>query len=110
MRGFRTLVVLLVFLCLIPPLSLLAVGLIARWAECQLDPDAPLRCVIVGGDYGDILFSIANFGWYAVATLPLLVALLVGWLLIESVRFVGRPKKLQERQAPAASRNRVRGS
>lgn len=110
MRGLRTFIAFLIFLCLVPPFSLFAAGLIARNAACQLDPDTPLQCLILGSDYGDVLFAIANFGWYAVATLPLLIALLVGWLLIETVRFIGKPRKPQPAQAPAALRNRVRGS
>ncbi len=43
MRAFRTLTILLMLLCLVPPLSLLAAGLIARWAGCELDlpPNTP---------------------------------------------------------------------
>ncbi len=124
MRTFRTFIVLILFLCLVPALSLLAAGLIARWAGCELDlpPNTPLPCTILGGDYGTMLFALADFGWYAVGTLPAFVALLAGWLTVEIVRSMGRPKKprkpeplaasrkLRQPPAPAASRNRARGS
>ena len=137
MRAFRTLIIICMLLCLVPPLSLLAAGLVARWAGCELDlpPNTPLPCTILGGDYGDVLFALADFGWYAVGTIPAFVALLAGWLIVELVRAVGRPRKPRQPPAssfsfsrklrhtpaptasrnrhppaPAASRNRARGS
>jgi hypothetical protein len=120
MRAFRILIILCMLLCLVPPLSLLAAGLIARWAGCELDlpPNTPLPCAILGGDYGNVLFALAEFGWYAVGTIPAFVALLAGWLIVEIVRAMGRPRKprqppapffsrkLRHTPAPAASRNR----
>ena len=124
MRAFRTLIILCMLACLVPPLSLLMAGLMARWAGCELDlpPNVPLPCTILGGDYGKVLFTLADFGWYAVGTIPAFVALLVGWLTVEIVRAAGRPRKprqpptpsfsrkLRQPPAPAASRNRLRGS
>jgi len=120
MRAFRTLIIVCMLLCLVPPLSLLAAGLIARWAGCELDlpPNTPLPCMILGGDYGNVLFALAEFGWYAVGTIPAFIALLAGWLVVEIVRAMGRPRKprqppapsfsrkLRHTPAPAASRNR----
>jgi len=122
MRAFRTLIMLLLFLCLVPPLSLLAATLIARSAKCELDPNTPVPCTILGGDVGDLLFKVEDFGWYSVETIPVFVALLATWLIVELVRGLGRPKKprpsqtavaarkARPPQAPAASRNRARGS
>ncbi len=110
MRVFRLLVVLLIFLCLVPPLTLAAAGLIAGEAGCQLDPDAPVPCQILGGDYGDVIYTLTHFGWYTVETLPVLIALLVTWILLEIVRSIMLPRKQSASQTPANSRNRVRGS
>jgi hypothetical protein len=112
MRALRTLIIFVLLLCLVPPASLLAVTLIARWAKCELDPNAPVTCTVFGSDIGDFLFKVADFGYYAVETIPTFIALLAGWIVIEIVRAVGRPRKPPQtkRQAPAASRNRARGS
>ena len=122
MRVFRTLIILLMLLCLVPPLSLLAVTLIARWASCGIDQNTPVPCTILGSDYGGVLYAIADFGYYAVETIPAFVALLAGWLTVELVRGMGQPRKAAQPQkaagprktrvpqAPAASRNRARGS
>ncbi len=110
MRFFRMLVSLLILLCLVPPLVLLAAALIARSLGCEIDPDAPAACPILGGDYGDILYAMTHFGWYAVETLPILAAVLVSWMLIEIVRALGRRGGQASRQTPANSRNRERGS
>jgi len=110
MRFFRMLVSLLILLCLVPPLVLLAAAFLARSMGCELDPDAPAACQILGGDYGDILYAMAHFGWYAVETIPILAALLVSWALIEIVRALGRRRNRASPQTPASSRNRERGS
>ena len=125
MRAFRTLIILCMLACLVPPLSLLMAGLIARWAGCELDlpPNTPLPCTILGGDYGNVVFALADFGWYAVGTIPAFVALLAGWLTVEIVSALGRPRKsprqpptptfsrkVRQPPASAASRNRLRGS
>ena len=93
MRAFRTLIIVVLLLCLVPPASLLAATLIARWAKCELDPNAPVACTAFGSDIGDILFKVADFGFYAVETIPTFVALLAGWIVVEIVRAMGRPKK-----------------
>jgi hypothetical protein len=130
MRAFRTLIILTMLLCLVPPLSLLAAGLLARWAGCDLDlpPVTPLPCTILGGDYGNVLFALAHFGWYAVETIPAFGALLAAWIIVEIIHAMGRSRKtrqpaapsfsrklpysqkLRQPPAPAASRNRARGS
>ncbi len=110
MRLFRMLAGFLILLCLAPPLVLLAASLIARWAGCQLDPDVEVACQMLGGNYGDILYDMTHFGWYAVETLPVLAVLVGGWLSIEIVRAIGKERKPAMRQTPASSRNRERGS
>ncbi len=116
MRAFRILIIVLLLLCLIPPGSLLAVTLIARWARCELDQGAPMTCTVFGSDIGDFLFKAEDFGYYAIETLPTFVALLAVWIVVEIVRGLGQPRKpapsksKTQRQAPAGSRNRARGS
>lgn len=122
MRFLRTLIILSLLLCLVPPLSLLAAGLIARWAGCGLDPNMPVTCTILGSDYGGLLFTLVDFGYYTIETIPAIVALLAVWVTVEIVRSMARPKKAPEPQGaarskkpgapqtPAASRNRARGS
>ena len=62
MRFIRMLVGLLILLCLVPPLVLVAAALIGRWTGCEVDPDAPHACRLLGGDYGDYLYSLVRFG------------------------------------------------
>lgn len=100
MRAARTAIVLLMILCLIPGISLLSAALMARWAGCQLDPDTPLPCPIMGSDFGGPLFALADFGWLSVATFPVLVALLASWLLIELVHAAGKPPKRDIKRSP----------
>jgi hypothetical protein len=111
MRALRMLLFFIALACLVPTLSLLLASLLARWAGCEIDPDAPLPCHLLGGDYGDILYALTHFGWYSVETLPILAAVLVTWILIEIVRNIGKPRDATPgRQTPANSRKRERGS
>jgi hypothetical protein len=111
MRLFRKLMGVLIPLCLVPPLVLVAAALIGRWTGCRADPDAVHACQMIGGDYGGILFSMMRFGQNTGASLLILAALLVSWLLIEIMRAIGgAPRKTPAAQTPASSRNRERGS
>jgi hypothetical protein len=113
MRAFRTLIIVFLLLCLVPPAVLIAVTLVAGWAKCGLDQGGPVPCTIFGSDAGDFLFKVSDFGWYAVETLTAFVALLAIWIVVEVVNAVGRPKQpppKTRRQTPVASRNRARGS
>ena len=65
-------------------------ALIGRWTGCEVDPDAPHACRLLGGDYGDILYSLVHFGDNAGAAIVALAALLVSWALIEIVEAIGR--------------------
>jgi hypothetical protein len=110
MRLIRMAILFLILLCLVPPLVLLMATLLARWTGCDLDPDVQVPCNVLGGDYGDILYSMNHFGWRAVMTLPILAALLAGWAVIEILRTLGRTGKPATPHTPASSRNRKRGS
>lgn len=111
MRFIRMLGGLLILLCLIPPLVLVTAALIGRWTGCEVDPDAPHACQLLGGDFGDLLYSLAHFGDNTGAAILALVALLVSWALIEIVGVAGRsPSKKPAPQTPASSRNRERAS
>ena len=111
MRFIRMLAGLLILLCLVPPLVLVAAALIGRWTGCEVDADAPHACRLLGGDYGDILYSLVHFGDNAGAAIVALAAVLVSWALIEIAGSVGRsPRKKPATQTPASSRNLERGS
>ena len=89
---------------------LVAAALIGRWTGCDVDPDAPHACQLIGGDYGDILYALAHFGENAGAAILVLAAVLTGWGLLELAHWMGSPPKKSGRQTPASSRNRKRGS
>jgi hypothetical protein len=108
MRIFRTIIVLLISFCLTPPCVLLAAGLIARWSGCAINSDAPEACPALWGDFGPILYSMVDFGWLTVETVPILGALIISWLVIEIFRPAAGPAQLPDRTLPS-SRSRLRG-
>ena len=110
MRAFRILVLIAFLCCLVPVVSLVLATYAARWAGCELDSDVPLPCRVLGGDYGEPLFAVWQFGLFSVVTLPLIAALLASWLVVEAANLLGRKSQQAGGQTPATSRNRTRGS
>jgi hypothetical protein len=104
MRIFRTIIVLLILLCVTPPCVLLIAGLIARWSGCTINPDTPETCNILGGDHGATLYRMADFGWLTVPAVPIIAALVIGWLVVEILRPAAGPARPLDQ-----TRNRVRG-
>jgi hypothetical protein len=91
MRVFRMIIVLLILLCLAPPCLLLIAGQIARWSGCPINPDAPEARSILGVDYCAILYWMADFGWLTVPAVPILAALVIGWLAVKVLRPAAGP-------------------
>ncbi len=110
MRGFRILVLIALLCCIVPVLSLALATYLARWGGCELDHDVPLPCNALGGDYGEPLFAIWQFGLLSVITVPIMAALVATWVIAEIINLLGRRSEPARRQAPATSRNRARGS
>ncbi|GGF06499.1 hypothetical protein GCM10011611_10020 [Aliidongia dinghuensis] len=78
--GLSLLAILL--LTFFPVLSVVAAGLLANIAECELNEAAVHPCVIAGHDFGDPLYTMAVLGWLALATIPFGGALLICWAVV----------------------------
>lgn len=91
MRLFRSLMVITILLAALPLLSMVAAETIARLYGCTLDLAAPKPCMAGGEDIGQGLFTLGMMGWFLFATLPVLLALVLAWILTELVyRYVYR--------------------
>jgi hypothetical protein len=71
----------IVALALAPVLPVVAASSIANAHGCKLDEGNPHPCIVFGADIGGWLYSMGVTGWYAVATIPLGLIALLGWLV-----------------------------
>jgi hypothetical protein len=91
MRLFRILMGVLILLAALPLLSMVAADTIARFYGCVLDLAAPRPCMAGGADIGHGLFTLGMMGWFLFATMPVLLALVLAWILTElAYRYVTR--------------------
>jgi hypothetical protein len=87
MRVFRSLIVIVILLCLAPAFSMLAADIIARIYGCNLDLAATHPCMAGGTDIGGTLMTMGMMGWYLMTTLPVLLATVALWITVEIVRW-----------------------
>lgn len=87
MRVFRILAVTVILLCLAPLASMAAADLIATIYGCTIDLASKHPCVVGGTDIGDTLMALGMMGWFLMTTLPVLLATLVLWIIVEIARW-----------------------
>lgn len=78
MDFFRTssfkLAFLLIFVGVLPLISVLVAAQIASWAGCALHEGFKNPCIINGTDWGELLFTMLGFGWLMLVSLPIAAA------------------------------------
>ena len=76
-----------------PVLSLLLALLFALPFGCELDEGSVHPCVVLGLDFGGLLYSMSVGGLFAMFTIPLAGPALIVWLIVFVVlRLMRRPR------------------
>jgi len=88
MRAFRALMAVLLFLCLLPMMSMAVAEFIAQLYGCKLDLASVHPCIVGGSDIGETLLTLGMMGYFLFATMPGVVAIVVVWVIIELIRWV----------------------
>jgi hypothetical protein len=65
-----------------PLVSLLLAVLFASAFGCALDEGSVHPCVVLGLDFGDMLYPMAVGGWFVMFTIPLAGLALIVWLIV----------------------------
>ena len=60
--------------------SVLSAALLARSHGCRLDEANVYPCIILGADWGGVLYGMSILGWLMLATLPAGALALLIWL------------------------------
>ena len=76
-----TLVVIVLF-ALAPVISVFFTYLVAEANGCQVDEGSVHTCMVMGQDWGELLYATGVMGWLALATVPLGGGALLVWLAI----------------------------
>ena len=66
----------------LPVISLLLAVLFAAAFGCRLDEGSVHPCVVLGLDFGDLLYPMAVGGWFVTFTIPLAGLALIVWLIV----------------------------
>lgn len=90
MRAFRALMAVLLFLCLLPLMSMAAAEFIAQLYGCKLDLASVHPCIVGGRDIGQDLLTLGMMGYFLFATMPGVVAVIAIWVIVELIAWVRR--------------------
>jgi hypothetical protein len=80
-----------------PLVSLILAILIAAPFGCRLDEGSVYPCVILGVDFGTLLYVMSVSAWFVMFTVPFAGLALIVWLVVLlSVLFVRRARLLRQ--------------
>jgi hypothetical protein len=79
---------LIVLFALAPIISLVFAGSVASFAGCQLDEGSVHPCVLMGLDFGALLYAMGVAGWLALMTVPLAGIALGVWIVAAVILYI----------------------
>ncbi|HEY8247458.1 MAG TPA: hypothetical protein VIG38_09285 [Hyphomicrobium sp.] len=90
MRAFRALMAVLLFLCLLPMMSMAVAEFIAQLYGCKLDLASVHPCIVGGRDIGQDLLTLGMMGYFLFVTMPGVVAVIAVWIIVELIAWMRR--------------------
>jgi len=90
MRVFRALMAVLLFVCLLPLMSMAVAEFIAQVYGCKLDLAAAHPCVVGGRDIGHDLLTLGMMGYFLFVTMPAVVGVIGVWVVVELIGWLRR--------------------
>ncbi|CDP52231.1 hypothetical protein [Devosia sp. DBB001] len=64
-----------------PVFSVTFVSLVADANGCRVDEGSVHPCMVLGSDWGELLYGMGVMGWFMLATIPIGIFALGGWLV-----------------------------
>ena len=90
MRAFRALMAVLLFLCLLPLMSMAVAEFIAQLYGCKLDLASVHPCTVGGRDIGQDLLTLGMMGYFLFVIMPGVVAVIAVWIIVELIVWARR--------------------
>jgi uncharacterized membrane protein len=82
--------------CAFPLLTLLSAVLFASAFGCLLDEGSIHPCIVLGVDFGGLLYPMAVGGWFVMFTIPLAGLALIVWLIVLVVLLFTRRHRIRQ--------------
>ena len=82
MKNFRLHFIALaaiLFVAVSPAIPVILASAVANINGCRLDEGSTHPCVILGRDFGGLLYEMGVLGWLGLVTIPAAVFLLLAW-------------------------------
>ena len=67
---------------LFPVFSVMFTSVVADANGCSVNEGAPQPCMVMGSDWGELLYATGVMGWFMLVTLPLGGGALIVWLVM----------------------------
>lgn len=83
MQTIRRIMTIAAAVALLPLLAVLLSAVVAGVLGCEVNEGGPIPCMVAGLDIGGLLSSMMVAGWFGLFTIPLLMALVAIWGLLE---------------------------
>lgn len=96
----RRIIAAIAALALFPLFVTMLTAMLAVALRCEVSDIGPTQCLIFGSDIGGVLSAAMNFGWVSLVTIPLLMAVVTLWTLVEA--FVWHRRRRRSRHAAAS--------
>ncbi|WP_172121701.1 MULTISPECIES: hypothetical protein [unclassified Devosia] len=87
-RFYLLALAVIVFLALLPLMSVWLATSLADWHNCQLDEGSVHACMIAGADWGEALYAMALMGWLMLASIPLGGGAVLVWLIMLTIHWL----------------------
>ena len=80
----------------LPLLTLVSAVLFASTLGCQLDEGSIHPCMVLGLDFGGILYPMAVGGWFLMLTIPLAGLALIVWIIVLVILLFTRRHRIRQ--------------
>lgn len=83
--GYGIICAVILLLTLLPLFSVLFTAAVAEANGCQVDEGSAHVCMVMGQDWGELLYFTGVMGWLMLATFPLGGGALIVWLIVLTI-------------------------
>jgi hypothetical protein len=92
-KRYVATLLLILLIGLWPLISVSIAGAVADANGCRLDEGSIHPCVVLGHDFGELLYAMEVLGWAGLVTMPIATFLFWVWVLMLVLRFVKKRKR-----------------
>jgi hypothetical protein len=90
MKLFRWMMGFCLFVCMLPLVGVLVTSVVANSLGCRVDEGSVHPCYLLGVSIGGALYTLGVMGWLMLVTLPMAAFLLLAWIVVEVMQYVGK--------------------